>query len=282
MTVSIVVPIYNDVSHVKRCFDSILAQDCPKGDFEVVVVDDCSNDGSLELISTYKDRIESLKTIKSDVHRNCGGARNLGVENASGEYIAFIDSDDFIEPRYVSEICDAARKFNSPDVIDIPYDVLRPNAQPEMHEVKFNKIEEGAFGAVAPWAQIIKREKYVKMPEGTLSEDTAWHYLQFDNFDTFGKVDGNTPIYHYDRTNKNAISETVAWCGSHSMTLVDLALSNHLIGIGLRDKWISDVIRNLANMYDVRNQLKKKWVIDAWIVRFKGEYANFMTSHFVH
>lgn len=91
MKLSIIVPVYNVEKYIKECIDSLLK--VPLDDMEIIVVNDGTKDKSIELLSCYTD--ERIKII----HRVNGGlssARNTGLDEAKGEYILFIDSDDFI------------------------------------------------------------------------------------------------------------------------------------------------------------------------------------------
>lgn len=86
--VSVIVPVYNRKRTIKRCINSILSQTMPP--FEVIVVDDGSTDKTIELIENISDKIRIIKQN----HRGAQAARNLGIINAKGDYIAFLDSDD--------------------------------------------------------------------------------------------------------------------------------------------------------------------------------------------
>ena len=89
--VSVILPAYNRESLVARAIDSVLAQ--TYGDFELIVVDDASKDGTRAVLETYRDH-PRVRLILSDVNRGGSGARNLGIEAARGALIAFQDSDD--------------------------------------------------------------------------------------------------------------------------------------------------------------------------------------------
>ena len=89
--VSVIIPAYNRETLVARAIDSVLAQTFP--DFELIVVDDASKDGTRAVLETYRDH-PKVRLILSDVNRGGSGARNLGVEAARGTLIAFQDSDD--------------------------------------------------------------------------------------------------------------------------------------------------------------------------------------------
>lgn len=89
--VSVILPAYNRETLVARAIDSVLAQTF--GDFELIVVDDASKDGTRAVLETYRDH-PKVRLILSDVNRGGSGARNLGIEAAKGALIAFQDSDD--------------------------------------------------------------------------------------------------------------------------------------------------------------------------------------------
>lgn len=89
--VSVILPAYNRETLVARAIDSVLAQ--TYGDFELIIVDDASKDGTRAVLETYRDH-PKVRLILSDVNRGGSGARNLGIEAARGELIAFQDSDD--------------------------------------------------------------------------------------------------------------------------------------------------------------------------------------------
>ena len=92
--ISVVIPVYNTEKYLKECIDSVINQSY--NNLEIILVDDGSTDNSLEICNKYADMDKRIKVI----HKNNGGlsdARNVGIENANGKYITFVDSDDFIE-----------------------------------------------------------------------------------------------------------------------------------------------------------------------------------------
>ena len=92
--ISVVIPVYNVVKYVEQCIDSILSQTFTN--FELILVDDGSTDGSLKIERQYNEKDSRVKLIEK-VHSNAGEARNLGLLQADGKYIVFLDSDDFFE-----------------------------------------------------------------------------------------------------------------------------------------------------------------------------------------
>lgn len=98
MFLSIVIPVYNSRKYLSRCLDSIWSQHLPDGDYEIICVDDCSTDGSQDFIASQTADHPVLALIRHQKNLRAGGARNTGVKNARGEYVVFIDSDDYFHP----------------------------------------------------------------------------------------------------------------------------------------------------------------------------------------
>lgn len=92
--VSVVVPVYNVELYLARCLDSLIAQTLQE--IEIVCVNDGSTDGSIRILNAYADHDPRVRVI-SQINRGAGGARNVGVDAARGEYILFVDADDWIE-----------------------------------------------------------------------------------------------------------------------------------------------------------------------------------------
>ncbi|MDD2627489.1 MAG: glycosyltransferase family 2 protein [Clostridia bacterium] len=106
---SIIIPNYNKEKYIKKCLDSIVTQTLDKSKYEIILIDDGSTDNSLDIIKEYD--VKLLRT-----HRlRAGGARNKGLDNALGEYIIFIDSDDYLSNNDVLEKLD--NKINGEDII---------------------------------------------------------------------------------------------------------------------------------------------------------------------
>lgn len=98
--ISVIVPVYNVKSYLSACLDSILNQDFSS--YEVVIIDDGSTDGSGELADQYASRHPDKVRVIHQENQGLGGARNTGIKNAIGEYVAFVDSDDWIKPNMLS------------------------------------------------------------------------------------------------------------------------------------------------------------------------------------
>ena len=92
---SIIVPVYNTEVYLKECLDSIINQTFK--DIEIIIINDCSPDNSESIILEYQQKDPRIKYIKHEKNLGLGGARNTGITNAAGKWIAFVDSDDYID-----------------------------------------------------------------------------------------------------------------------------------------------------------------------------------------
>lgn len=109
--ISVVVPVYNVENLISKCLDSILAQTFK--DFEIVAVDDGSNDGSADILNSYAEKNPQTVKVIHQTNAGLGGARNTGIEAARGEYIAFIDSDDYIAENMLEKMLTLAAEHKA-------------------------------------------------------------------------------------------------------------------------------------------------------------------------
>ncbi len=175
MKFSIIVPVYNVEKYVKRCLDSIFNQTYK--DFEVIVVNDGSTDKSMDIVKKYKD----VKIINEE-NRGLSHARNNGVKNARGDYILFVDSDDYINKDLLKELNKSLN--NNPDVVRFQVQSVDEYGSMTKYEeenfeglsgpeafkriVKFHYVENA-------WCYLYKRDFFIKnnfkYKEGMLHED---------------------------------------------------------------------------------------------------------------
>ncbi len=134
---SIIIPVYNIENYLPRCLDSILNQDFT--DFEVIIVDDGTNDTSGKIADLYADKDNRIKVI----HKENGGvstARFEGVKIAKGQFIGFVDGDDIIEPDMYSVLMDNAEKYNA-DLSHCGYKMVFPDGRIDYY-YNTNKLVE--------------------------------------------------------------------------------------------------------------------------------------------
>ena len=105
--ISIIIPCYNVEKYIDRCFDSLLAQTIGFDKLEIIMIDDCSTDGTWgKLTAIEASYPESVMIIHCDENGHQGSARNIGLQYASAPYVGYVDSDDWIEPDMYEKLCE--------------------------------------------------------------------------------------------------------------------------------------------------------------------------------
>ena len=120
---SIIVPVYNMAAEGKLdyCLKSLVAQTLDPKDFEIIAVDDCSTDNSYDILLDYSKKYpENFIALKSEVNHHQGGAKNIGLAVAQGEWLGFIDADDWIVPDYYERLIKKAEETGA-DMVGCDY-----------------------------------------------------------------------------------------------------------------------------------------------------------------
>lgn len=147
--VSIIVPVYNAQKCIDRCLASIISQSYEN--WELILVDDGSKDESLAKCQAYAQKDSRIRIIHTE-NRGVSSARNTGLDNACGEYITFVDSDDTIHPDFLSECLQ-----NTADLIVANYE--RPNDVKELHYVEATPYLVFQQNAIRPvWGKVYSRK----------------------------------------------------------------------------------------------------------------------------
>ena len=109
MEVSIIIPVYNAEKYVARCLDSLFQQTVQ--DFEIICIDDCGTDDSKSILYEYQQKYPDQLIILEN-KKNCGAgqSREHGIAQASGTYLVFVDSDDYLAPDYLKTYLEAMKK----------------------------------------------------------------------------------------------------------------------------------------------------------------------------
>lgn len=151
MKLSIIVPVFNMAADGKLeyCLESLVNQTITN--YEIIAVDDCSTDNSLEILRQYEAEYpDKFKVIASHVNKKQGGAKNLGLEIAKGEWIGFIDSDDWITKDYYEKLLKKAEETGA-DMVGCDYHLTDEHSMKIGQVVHNNKPEQ---------AGILTKEKY--------------------------------------------------------------------------------------------------------------------------
>ena len=147
--VSIIIPVYNGEKYLDICFKSILNQDYKN--IEVIVVNDDSTDGSLKILQKYKKKYSNFVIINQ---KNTGQAiaRNNGIKKATGDYLTFLDQDDYLDNDYISTLVNS---IEDNDILITGYKRVDVNGK-ILYEKKPKKCEWSKFKYCASWSKLYK------------------------------------------------------------------------------------------------------------------------------
>ena len=117
--ISIVVAVYNAEKTINKCIDSLLNQ--TYDNTEIILVNDCSKDGSLKICEECAKQNENVTVVNNSHNLGVSATRNNGIEVATGKYICFVDSDDYVEPNYLERLHYFAEKYNTVPICGFVY-----------------------------------------------------------------------------------------------------------------------------------------------------------------
>ena len=204
---SIIIPVYNVEKYLKKCLDSIANQ--TYSDFEVICVNDGSTDNSLAILTEYSRKDGRFKVVSQE-NQGQGVARNYALMLATGEYIGFVDPDDWVELNWLQEVADKISKTNA-DLIEFNnYENFESDGREKVHKDKIhlnsNKVfnfkinKKYLFGNhLAAWNKFIKKEliqnNYIKFSECKRLEDLIFSVKIKVFAEKIAFI--NKPLYHY-------------------------------------------------------------------------------------
>lgn len=232
MIFSVIVPIYNVEQYLIECVESVLLQDF--NDYEIILVNDGSTDGSAEICNKYAEKYPQISVIHKENEGN-SVARNLGIKRSKGDYVIFLDSDDFWEGTNVlSDLFEIIKKDNNPDVIFHGL-TNRKGIEKEQHIKDFSEIKENNdfvsdfeylvsngiyYGSV--WSKVLKRELLLEnnlfFEKGIFFEDVPYCFdlgfhiktysIYRSNFYQYRIREGSI-TYHVDRKKEEHLMEII-------------------------------------------------------------------------
>lgn len=191
---SIIIPVYNGLTHdLEICLDSIWKQPIDHTTFEVICVDDCSNDGTREWLLQEQSKHTNLKLIFNPQNIRQGGSRNKGIKSALGSYILFIDQDDYFNKNIFNTIYNHLQ-HNALDILvcDCSWKIKGGKETSKLqHNFPFTDVMPGDLFIeknsipFAPWKYIINRQYIITnnifFEENERIEDVDWCYKLVHN-----------------------------------------------------------------------------------------------------
>ena len=210
--ISIIVPIYNVEKYVEKCINSITRQTYKN--LEIILVNDGATDNSKLICETLAKKDKRIKLINKE-NGGLSDARNVGIDNANGKYISFIDSDDYVEENYVELLYNTMKQYDT-------------NMSRASHKVKYEKnIIDKSTGKkfcdrpkqilemllyddgidTSAWGKLYKSKlfKDIQFPKGRLFEDSATTYKLIDKSEKIAVY--SKPVYNYIIRNNSISNE---------------------------------------------------------------------------
>lgn len=206
LMISLIIPVYNGGAYLDKCIQSILNQSYR--DFELILVDDCSHDNSLEICNRYAKKDDRIKITSNKVTSGTAKTRNMGLNLAAGEFIVFIDHDDFIDVDYLKILYEKQQyydadivqcrfvKFTNEDSIEYPV--------VEKDDIIYNNIvalrtlfEDHSVQSCVVFNKIYKRFLFetIRFDDGKVHEDTFIMHRIFHLAEKVVFIDN--VLYHY-------------------------------------------------------------------------------------
>lgn len=219
--ISIIIPVYNVEKYLRECLDSCVNQTLD--DIEIICVDDCSPDNSIKILEEYQAKDPRIKILRHETNKNLGAARNTGLANAIGEYIWFVDSDDYIDTKAceilyyaikefdVDMLCFSALKFVDAEkrrqfIYDKYYHQGVQINKIYYPQTNWREIEFSNFNVTA-WAYLTKKSviQQFRFREGVWHEDVDFTPILLTSVDSFCYIPYTAYFY---RINQSSIMQT--------------------------------------------------------------------------
>jgi len=201
--ISIIVPVFNVEKYLKKCLDSIINQAFQN--FELILVDDGSTDNSGKICDEYKIKDKRVKVIHQE-NKGLSAARNAGIENATGNYIGFVDGDDYISYNMYEFLHNCLIENNADIAVCGLYNCFKNKKVPQYKKKEFYLLDnvsalkmalEGVVFSVHAVNKLYKRDLFIenRFPEGKLSEDAF--IIPKILFESKKVVVKTLPLYYY-------------------------------------------------------------------------------------
>ena len=223
--VSIILPVYNAQNHIARCLESICAQSWQN--IEVIVLNDGSKDQSLPVCEAFRAKDERIVLVDK-ANSGVSDTRNLGLKLASGKYVQFVDSDDYIDPDFTEHLVTAAEQNNA-DLVIAPYKMVIPAGATKPEQVLDKLQDELGVMTVARPPEV---REYGFLPAGVYTQDEFARHLMDKPASYFYGVLWNK-LYRRDLLVDHQIQFTseVRWAEDLVFNMQYLEYANVLVSI---------------------------------------------------
>lgn len=275
--VSVIIPIYNVEEYLPKCLDSVVNQTYKN--LEIICVNDCSPDNCDRILQEYAAKDERIKIINREKNGGLSAARNTGMDAATGEYIYFIDSDDWIDDDYIEKMVEAATNNHAEVVVNtnilseeegkVPKQHLPQNTENFVQD-KFLDAQSCIFNIIwNTWAYLWKKSFLdrinARFPEGYVIEDMYFQATTFVYLDNVYVI--RESAYHYIKRDDSICGKLSQKQGSPLASIrvinkvADFYIENNLLD-KIKAKIIITPVTSMADPYrkEILDELRKLYL----------------------
>lgn len=269
MKVSVIVPVYNTEKYLKNCIDSLLKQNFE--DYEIIVINDLSPGDAEEIIKSYNDK--KIVYIKNKTNKGIGYNRNLGIKKAKGEYVCFIDSDDYVKEDFISKMYNYSKE-NNLDLCVCDY----VNVDEEGNKLKEFNLSDFCITNyeennkilceinLAPWNKLYKKDMLVKnkieFSETLKYEDLSFVALSIKNSKKIGKINEQLNYYTIHNNSETTTRDKRVF---DIFKQLDIVRNEYKSGKYLDELTVSVLLNyTIQQRYQIDKDTQSKFIDDAF------------------
>lgn len=269
MKVSVIVPVYNTEKYLKNCIDSLLKQNFE--DYEIIVINDLSPGNAEEIIRSYNDK--KIVYIKNKTNKGIGYNRNLGIKKAKGEYVCFIDSDDYVKEDFISKMYNYSKE-NNLDLCVCDY----VNVDEEGNKLKEFNLSDFCITNyeennkilceinLAPWNKLYKKDMLVKnkieFSETLKYEDLSFVALSIKNSKKIGKINEQLNYYTIHNNSETTTRDKRVF---DIFKQLDIVRNEYKSGKYLDELTVSVLLNyTIQQRYQIDKDTQSKFIDDAF------------------
>lgn len=269
MKVSVIVPVYNTEKYLKKSIDSLLKQNFE--DYEIIVINDLSPGNAEEIIKSYNDK--KIVYIKNKTNKGIGYNRNLGIKKAKGEYVCFIDSDDYVKEDFISKMYNYSKE-NNLDLCVCDY----VNVDEEGNKLKEFNLSDFCITNyeennkilceinLAPWNKLYKKDMLVKnkieFSETLKYEDLSFVALSIKNSKKIGKINEQLNYYTIHNNSETTTRDKRVF---DIFKQLDIVRNEYKSGKYLDELTVSVLLNyTIQQRYQIDKDTQSKFIDDAF------------------
>ncbi len=177
MLITVIVPVYNGEKFIKKVYRSLKKQTYKN--LEIIFFNDCSKDNTADILKELKKQDKRIKVYNAKRNFGPGGAKNEGIKYATGDYILFVDCDDYISQDFIEKLYDSAKENNFPDLVLSDFTKIDDKGNVKYIR-KYKNKDIALKQKITSWGKLIKRDFINKnnlyLPNGPVLDDVLFHF----------------------------------------------------------------------------------------------------------